>query len=199
MTKRACKEDQSSPFRASFRPISRPKITPPSARSGAGAQFHAPQYDLELRPTWRADRLREKLRCGASISIHPVHHSVKAPGCKGACQVWRPKHPIVFGEIFRILTHRQHSFAGRALGMDHIMGFKLDVEEFQFVEFVRRVKGNRRPIDQTADRHECAVDKDRMSLRQEQITVRHIGRESRTDELLTGKTSFTQVFRISLL
>ena len=71
------------------------------------------------------------------------------------------------------------------------MGFKLDVEEFQFVEFVRRVKGDRRPIDQLADRHECAVEKDRMSLRQEQIAVWHIGRKRRTGDT-TGNISFTQ-------
>ena len=78
----------------------------------------------------------------------------------------------IFRKIIGVLIDAQQSLAKSAFGKDHIMDVELYMKEFKLVEFLFRIKRNRRPIDEAPDRHEHAVEVDCMPWRQEQIRVR---------------------------
>src|ERR1700730_4702104 len=82
-------------------------------------------------------------------------------------------------EVAHCLVNPQQGLARSSLGVNHIMGFELDVKEFEFVMLFSRVERNRRAVDQACGRNQKVVEQQGVTLRHIEVGVRNVGGESR--------------------
>ena len=86
----------------------------------------------------------------------------------------------VLGEIAGILVDIQQRLARSPFGIDHVMGFELEVEELEFVEFIGSIERDRCAVYQIPCAYQHAVDEQRVQRRQIKICMRRVRAESRS-------------------
>ena len=165
------------------------------ARERDGAVFQAIANEVERRAPikqWRES------------AAHPRLHFATSPAKgseRGAAGLFGGRLSItaeIVSEIDRAFIHPQQRVDRRPFGVNDVMAFELDVEELQFIAFIRRLMaGDGLAVDQASSRNQQTIDHEGVPPRYVEIGMRNVGRETEA-AMRTGSASLTQGFDGSL-